>query len=289
MPPNRWLELRIESWADLDRITPILLDLGGSAVQEIEGALLTYLPPPGDLEEFLRRARHRLQEELPDQELRVTHRWQPQEDWESLWRQGLGLRRITPRLLVAPSWVEVRPAPGELLITLDPGMAFGTAEHATTRGSLRALDSMVDPGSRIADVGSGSGILSIGAALLGARRILALEVDPMACETARENVVRNEVQDQVVVVQALVEGGAPIPSSPFDGIVANLQTHLLLPLLGSFHDSLSHEGWLIGSGILLEEANTVREAATRAGFRYLRGEEEEGWWTGIFRALPFRS
>lgn len=289
MPPSRWLELRIESSAELDRITPVLLDLGGSAVQEVGEALLTYLPPPDDLEGFLRRARHRLQEELPDQELKITHRWQPQEDWESFWRWGLGLRRITPRLLVAPSWVEVRPAPGELLITLDPGMAFGTAEHATTRGSLRALDALVGPDSRIADVGAGSGILSIGAALLGASRVLALEVDPMACETARENVIRNGVQDQVVVVQALVEGGTPLPSSPFDGIVANLQTHLLLPLLGSFHASLSGEGWLVGSGILVEEADGVREAATEAGFRYLRGEEEEGWWTGVFRALPSRS
>ncbi len=302
MPPERWLELTVrflsgsESASQEDvppedvsaeEVSAVLLGLGGSAVEESEGVLVTYLPPPLELDALLNSARQRLEELSPSAHFDLSWRWQPQKDWEILWRRGLGPRRITPRLIVVPSWEQVEAEAGEILLTLDPGMAFGTAEHATTRGCLRFLDSKVTAGSRIADVGAGSGILSIAAARLGAREVLALEMDGLACETAMENVSRNGVKDRVKVLQAQVGGGALLPDAPFDGIVANLQSHLLLPLLSTFRESLTPEGWILVSGILLEERDDFLSAASAEGFISLGDDEEDGWWTGVFRpSLP---
>jgi ribosomal protein L11 methyltransferase len=286
MPPERWLELTVRSPLEAELISPVLLELGGSAVEESEGVLVTYLPPPPNLEAFLDGARHRLQGLSPSTELDLSWRWQPQKDWESLWRRGLGPRRITPRLIVVPSWERFDPEPGEILLNLDPGMAFGTAEHATTRGCLRLLDSRVAAGSRIADVGSGSGILSIAAARLGAREVLSLDMDGLACETAIENVSRNGVEDRVKVLEAQVEGGTPLPDAPFDGVVANLQSHLLLPLFSAFRESLAPGGWLIVSGILVGERDEVLSAASAKGFTFVEDDEEDGWWTGVFSPAP---
>jgi len=283
MPPERWLELTVRSPLEAELVSRVLLELGGSAVEESEGTLVTYVPPPPELEAFLDGARHRLQDVSRSAHFDLSWRWQPHKDWESLWRRGLGPRRITPRLIVVPSWEQFEPEAGEIILTLDPGMAFGTAEHATTRGCLRLLDSKVTAGSRVADVGAGSGILSIAAARLGAREVLALEMDGMACETAIENVSRNGVEDRVRVLEARAEGGTPLPGAPFDGVVANLQCHLLLPLFSTFRTSLPAEGWLVVSGILVGERDEILSAASAEGFTFVEDDEEDGWWTGAFR------
>jgi ribosomal protein L11 methyltransferase len=286
MPVDRWLEITIEADADPELIPPLLLELGGSAVEEASGAFRTYLPPPPDLDGFLEKARGLLERSAPSGGARLSWRWQPQEDWETLWRRGLGPRRITHRLVVSPSWEQVAIGPGEILITLDPGMAFGTAEHATTRGCLRILDDLVEPGARVVDVGAGSGILSIAAARLGAEEVLALEMDGMSCETARENVFKNGVNDRVRVLELLVAPEEPFPNAPFDGIIANLQSHLLEPLLPAFTENLTPDGWLVLSGILLEERQDMVDIASNHGFSLLGEDEEGGWWTGAFRLLP---
>ena len=286
MPPDRWLELTVRSPLEVEPVSHLLLELGGTAVEESEGILVTYVPPPPELEAFLDGARHRLQEVSRSAHFDLSWRWKAHEDWESLWRRGLGPRRITPRLIVVPSWEQVEPEPGEIILTLDPGMAFGTAEHATTRGCLRLLDSRVTGGSRIADVGAGSGILSIAAARLGAGEVLALEMDGWACETAIENVSRNGVEDRVKVLEAQVAGGIPLSCAPFDGVVANLQSHLLFPLFSAFLMSLRPTGWLVVSGILVGERDEILSAASAEGFTFVEDDEEDGWWTGAFRPAP---
>jgi len=286
MPPDRWLKLMVRSSGDPGDLSEALINLGGTAVEESDGALVTYLPPPADLDSFLSRVRDRLVIHSSASDLDLSWTWQPQEDWEILWRRGLGPKRITPRLIVTPSWEEFRPGPGEVVLTLDPGMACGTAEHATTRGCLRVLDRTLEPGARLADVGSGSGILGIAAVLLGAESVLALEMDGMACETAAENLELNGVADRVDIRCALVEGGEPLPGAPFDGIMANLQSHLIIPLLQAFKMSLEPHGWLILSGVLEDQREEVVSAAAQSGFLLREDDEEEGWWTGLLRPKP---
>lgn len=255
-------------------------------MEETGNVLRTFLPPPDDVEAFLEEARRHLDSLAGGRGVELEWRWQPQEDWESLWKRGLGVRRITDRLVVAPSWEDVSPAGGDLLITLDPGMAFGTAEHPTTRGCLRLLDGRVGPGDRIADVGAGSGILSIASALLGAGDVLALEMDELACQAARSNVEANGVGDRVRVRRGEVGGPGPLPGAPYRGIVANLQRLLLLPLLASFRESLVPEGWLMVSGILLRERDEMVRDAGEAGFDLVEEDREGEWWSGVFTSLP---
>ena len=172
--PERWLALSV------DRISPMesellvepLLGLGARSVQEVEGRLITYVAPPVDLEAFVKRAQDVLREATGLDHVTLTWGWQEHQDWSVLWRQGLGPITITDRLVVTPSWCDAEVPEGAVLVTIDPGMAFGTAEHETTRGALRLMDRALSPGERLLDAGCGSAILAISAALLGAHRVL---------------------------------------------------------------------------------------------------------------------
>lgn len=282
VPPDRWLELTVVSAEEPTLVSSALFELGADSVQESEDALVTYFPPPADPDEFFGTVRRSLEALSPSASFELTWRWQAQEDWETLWRRGLGVRRITPRLLVVPSWEPIETGLDDIPIFLDPGMAFGTAEHATTRGCLRQLDQRLVPGTRIADVGAGSGILSIAAALLGADAVTALEMDPMSCETALENLAKNGVEDRVTILTTRVDGGKVLPDAPFQGIVANLQSHLLRPLFSTFRASLSPGGWLIVSGVLDGQQDEILPTASSEGFVFLEEDREEEWWTGVF-------
>jgi ribosomal protein L11 methyltransferase len=294
MPPDRWLSITVTLPSEspgaggLELLPSTLVELGGRGVEEEEGAFTTYLPPPADLEGFLRLVRSRLDElALSGAELRWG--WRAHDDWEILWRRGLGPRCVTDRLIIAPSWEVPDVEEGRILIVLDPGMAFGTAEHATTRGCLRLLDSRVREGDRIADVGSGSGILAIAAARLGAREVLAVEGDPLACDVARENLMANEVQGKVRVVQEEYRGREPLPGERYQGIVANIQSSVILPLLPAFRDSLVEGGWVILGGILEEERRSVLSVTAGHGLDLEEEDPEGEWWTGAFRLSKARA
>ncbi len=184
--------------------------------------------------------------------------------------------------MVSPTWEEPALRPGDLLISLDPGIAFGSAEDPTTRGCLRLLDEWVRPSQRIADVGTGSGILGIAASLFGADHVLALDVDPWACAAAEENTRRNGVVGRVSVVEASV-GAEFLPAEgSFDGIVANIEAEPLVARLGGFRSGIRPGGWMILGGILEGESGCVQYAALRAGFRLEATDIEGGWWSGAF-------
>ena len=183
---------------------------------------------------------------------------------------------------MSPTWAEPVLRPGDRLLTLDPGIAFGSAAHPTTRGCLRLLVERVRPGQRIADVGTGSGILAIAAALFGARPVLALDSDPWACAAATENARRNGVSGVVSVVEAAV-GTEFLPGeAPFDGIVANIESGPLVRRLDGFRGGTRRGAWAILGGILEEESAWVEAAAVRAGFSLEATDSEAGWWSGAF-------
>ncbi len=256
--------------------------MGGRAVQETPESVVTHLTPPDDLDAKLSALRGRLLARgIPDPE--VTHAWQPHEAWEKLWKQGLDLRRVTDRIGVLPSWCRPEESLPEITLVIDPGMAFGTAEHATTRGSLRLLDQAVSAADRILDAGAGSAILSIAAAKLGAKRVTAVEIDPYACEAARDNVRRNEVR-VVDVVEAEITPGWLAAAGPFDGIVANMQTGIILPLLRPFRRVLAEDGWLIVSGVLADEWPRIQAAAAGSGLSLVSVDAEEEWRSAWFSA-----
>ena len=286
--PERWLVLTVRT-ADpelLPLASEVLVARGSWAVQEADGAIETYVPEPDDAESYVDEVRAALADELPESAApEVSWRWQPNEDWAAKWREGLAPRAVTERIVVKPTWTEWDARPGQVVVDIDPQMAFGTGEHATTRGCLRLLDDALHPGDRVLDVGSGSAILAITAAMLGARECIAVEYDPDANLNARENLERNGVEDRVRIVEAMADPALLEELGAFDVLLANILSGVIRPLLPAFRRSLggSPEGRLIVSGILRTEAPLVIHDAEAAGFRVVETDEEEEWWSALLR------
>lgn len=288
MNPDRWLVLTVglDSPELGDLVAEELIALGGSSVVEHAGLLTTYLPAPLDPKAVTERAREALAAALPaGAAVRIAWEWQQDEDWAREWKRGLRPREITPRLVVKPSWTEWTAAEGQIVIDVDPQMAFGTGEHATTRGCLRLLDGAVREGDRVLDVGSGSAILAIAAARLGAREVVAVEYDPDANLNARENLVRNGVDDRVSILERMADPALLQGLDAFDLIVANILSGVIRPLLPAFRLALAAaaEPRLIVSGILQTEAEEVLRASADAGFVLEREDREDEWWSALLR------
>lgn len=280
--PN-WL--RITARSPSDELTGLLaeglLASGGSAVEEHADGLITYLPDIGDTDEALGRMREVLQAVLGTDTVDLSVEHVPEQDWLATWRSGLEPRRVGPRIVVSPTWSDVQAGADELVIRIDPQMAFGTGEHASTRGVLRLMQQIDLAGARVLDVGSGSAILAIAGALLGARHVIAVESDPEAMQNALENVERSDAADAITLLCAHVDdsfldaygGGA------FDTILANILSSVLIPLMPAFHRALAAGGRAVLSGILVDEADNVRAAAAQAGFAVAAEDIEEQWWS----------
>lgn len=258
-----------------------LVASGASAIEEHPGAFVTYLAftdAPEDRLALLRTQLHEFTGLEPELEWDVK----PERDWAEEWKRGLQPRRVGERLVVAPSWTSPELRQDDVLIEIDPEMAFGTGEHASTRGVLRLLERVIQPGVAVLDVGSGSGILAIAAAKLGAVEVLAVESDADAIINARDNLVRNGVMDRTELVHGLVDldylGQFP---AHFDIILANILSGVIIPLLPGFAQALKPGGALITGGILQSEADQVIAAAKQHGFTAPQEDREEEWWSGL--------
>jgi ribosomal protein L11 methyltransferase len=281
--------LRVTARSPSDELSGLLaeglLACGGTAIEERGGALVTYVPLDEGVAEILARIREELHAVLGVEPAQLEGEQVPEQDWLSLWRSGLQPRHVGERIIVSPTWSDVRAGPRDIVIRIDPQMAFGTGEHASTRGVLTLLQQVEASGSHLLDVGSGSAILAIAGVLLGAEHVVAAESDEDAQANAAENVARNGVAGQVTLLCAHVDDAflAQYGGGAFHGIVANVLSSVLVPLLPAFHRALATDGWAILSGILNEEADTVRHAAERAGFDAAAEHSEEQWWSVTLR------
>lgn len=213
----------------------------------------------------------------------VSARVVDEEDWAEAWKRYFRPIRISERLTVKPTWEAYSPAPGEIVIELDPGMAFGTGTHATTQLCLRALEKKVAPGDHVIDVGTGSGVLAVAAAKLGAARVLALDCDSVATASAAANVRLNGLHDCVFVLESdllsvvdAYPGQLPV-KPPVQGIVANLLAELVARLAPQAYRALAEGGYFIASGVIAAKADDTAAALERVGFRLVQSEEQDGW------------
>ena len=202
----------------------------------------------------------------------------PDVDWSQEWRRGVHAHTLGP-LVVTPPWLADAYA-AETRVVIEPGMAFGTGEHATTRGVVRLLPRILRAGDRVADLGAGSAVLSIAAAKLGAGRVVAIELDPDAIGNAEENVARNEVADRVTVIEGDATTLLPLVA-PVEVVLANIISSVLLELLPTIRAALSDGGHAILSGILQEERDTMLSALDAGGWRVDAVDEEDIWWTAL--------
>ncbi len=210
-----------------------------------------------------------------------------EDDWANAWKQYFKPVAVTERLVIKPTWEEYEPKEGELIIELDPGMAFGTGTHPTTTLCLKALESAIDGGERLIDVGTGSGVLAIGAMKLGAAKVLALDLDPVAVKCAQENVGMNGYESEIEVrlsdLLGVVNGsegaqrGADGVRPPVDLVVANILAEIILLFIADVMDVLKPGGLYIASGIFKNKEAAVEAGLLAAGFEIVDVLRQEDW------------
>ncbi len=198
------------------------------------------------------------------------------EDWSELWKQYYKPFRVGERLIVKPTWEEYAPLPKDLILELDPGMAFGTGQHETTTLCMELLEQWIVPGCRCIDVGTGTGILAIAAAKLGAGEVLAIDIDQDAVRVAARNVVQNHCDRVVNVRQGdLLKGAADIGQA--DVMVANIIADVICMLAEPARAHIREGGALICSGIIREREQDVQNALAAAGYTVARRLSKGEW------------
>ncbi len=198
-------------------------------------------------------------------------------DWAEAWKSHYQPVRVGKRLFIRPLWIETETAPDDILIALDPGMAFGTGTHPTTQLCLAALEECVQPGVKVLDLGCGSGILSIGAAKLGAVRVLALDIDPIAVKITGENAEQNGVADKITVQEGSLEN-LITSARRFDLVVVNILARVIIAMCDQhLGDTVRPGGTALFSGIIAEQADDVEAALRKTGLEPYARRQDSDW------------
>jgi ribosomal protein L11 methyltransferase len=212
-----------------------------------------------------------------------------EENWQENFKQYFKPLRVCSKIIICPTWETYEPKPEEMVLKLDPGQAFGTGGHVSTRLCLKAMESLAeDPYlsaflfSRVLDVGTGSGILALTAACFQARSVLAIDNDPLAVEAAKAHVLLNKMEDRIQVELSTPE----TVNGPFSLILANLTLNDLIPMAGIFKRLLSPDGALVVSGILETQARTLIKTFGREKIPLQRLILEEEWACVVFQINP---
>ncbi|WP_333871384.1 50S ribosomal protein L11 methyltransferase [Desulforamulus putei] len=197
-----------------------------------------------------------------------------EEDWATAWMAYYKPVEIGRKLAVKPSWEAYTPPAGRIVLELDPGMAFGCGNHPTTTMCMEFLEGIIKGGEMVADVGTGTGILAITAAKLGAARVLAVDLDEVAVKVARENVQLNHVQDKVEVLHGNLLDQV---NRPVDIVIANIVANVIIILAPDVLRILKPGGFFITSGIIGFRAAEVKEKLQQSGFKVLERKEDGEW------------
>jgi ribosomal protein L11 methyltransferase len=262
-----WVTVRVASARARDEIVNLLISAGASCVQEEDDALVTSLPElslPNDLAARIRAL---------DRTATVTTTASPDISYEL---HGTVTAHQVGELFVVPTW-EAGAYPADKSIVIEPGGAFGTGDHATTRGVLHLLQGVIRQGDTVADLGAGSAVLSIAAAKLGASRVVAIELDHDAIANAEENVAANGVAGLITIIEGDAETILPL-LAPVDLILANIVSGVLIGMLSLFRQSVPADGHAILSGMLVAEREMMIEAL-ESGWSIEREHSEDDWWS----------
>lgn len=197
-----------------------------------------------------------------------------EKDWANTWKQYFHTTKVGKKIVIKPTWETYEPQGEEKVIALDPGMAFGTGTHATTSMCIQRLEELVTPDSDVFDVGTGSGILAMTAALLGARSVHAVDIDEKAVEVAKENIAQNHLSDRITVNQGNLLDGT---EGQADLIIANIIADIIIMVLPEVVAKLRPQGRFLASGIIEERLGDVEKAAKEHGLTFLDVKRKAGW------------
>ena len=264
-----WIALRITPASNREGVIAALFEAGSQGVQEDGASVVTHFPDDAPIDS-IRKAVIGVD---PHADISVADA--PETDY-SRWKASVSSHRVG-NLVIAPPWLAMESDPRRTII-IDPVMAFGTGEHASTRGVMRLMQGVVRPGDFVADLGAGSAVLSIAAAKLGAVRVAAIELDHDSIGNAEENVIANGVEDRVEII----EGDAVILLpllAPVRVILANIISSVLIPLLPTMRTSLWSGGQAILAGILQDERAAMVDALDADGWVIEREDTEDVWWS----------
>ncbi len=267
--------LMIEDYSDLstDGMYGALIDESLLNADKTRVAVSLFVPAERNLAEYAAFLRERFATLGIDATLSTEG--MREEDWAESWKQyykPIHLGRVT----IVPAWEEYTPSPDEVIVRMDPGMAFGTGTHETTRLVMQLLEEEIHGGEAVLDVGTGSGILSICASKLGASRCAAYDIDPVAVKVARENVKDNGCENIVCGVSDLLRG-VDLSGGKFDLCVANIVADIIIRMAPDIGACLADHARLIVSGIIGCRAAEVREVLTSHGFTIAREVTENDW------------
>lgn len=238
-----------------------------------------YLPVDEELDERLRTFEQRVRElakidGFDEKSCRIEWHTVQDEDWADNWKAYFHTTKVGGLIVIKPAWEDYEASPDDIVIDLDPSAAFGTGTHPTTAMCIRELESLVKGGMRVFDVGTGSGVLAVAAAKLGAGEVIAKDYDRTAAKVAQENVERNHVEDKVTT-------GVSDLLKSFDGkadlVIANIIADIVIRLFDELDEHLAENGKLLASGIIDERVADVTEAALAHGFVIDKVIEESGW------------
>ena len=240
-----------------------------------------WFTPDASFADTLRRLQDRLSAMRASQpqfgSLLADTRTVSEDAWAEVWKQYYKPFYAGNHLVVKPTWEPFDPAPGDKIIEIDPGMAFGSGTHETTGMCISLLEETIRGGERIIDVGTGSGILAIAAALLGAGHVLAVDIDPDAVLVASENVAHNRVENVVTVLEGDLLKNV---DATCEICVANIISDIIISFAAPLRDHIERGGLFICSGIVRERTEEVRQALLAAGYEILK-TEHRGEWTAF--------
>jgi ribosomal protein L11 methyltransferase len=268
--PTAWVTVRVVPGAGRDRVAAALFGAGAQGLQEIGEALVTHVPDQSVADALVCAALAA----SPDAHVDTSPLHAV--DWTERWKDSIRVHELG-RLTIAPPWLADGLDPARTIV-IEPEMAFGTGEHATTRGVIRLMQSVIRDGDRVADLGAGSAVLAIGAAKLGARRVAAIEIDHDAIANAEENVRRNRVTDRVTVIEGDAAVLLPLVA-PVRVITANIISSVLLALLPAIESALEPDGRAILSGILSGERDEMIRTLEQHAWVVAAEDEEDAWWS----------
>jgi ribosomal protein L11 methyltransferase len=214
-------------------------------------------------------------------EFTVQENFVVEKNWNEEWEKSREVIHVTDRIVIKPTFKEYTADPNEIVLTLDPKMSFGTGDHQTTKICLMFIEKFLKPGMKVLDAGSGTAILGIAAAKLGAERVIAFDIDEWCFDNGIENTQLNDVTKRVEIRKCELN---EIPEKDFDLIIANIQKNILLELVEGFREKLNQNGILILSGLLESDREQISEKYSLLGFKeidYLKMDE----WIGILFSI----
>jgi ribosomal protein L11 methyltransferase len=265
-----WVTVRVDPGSHREAVIAALFEHGAHGIQEVGESIVTQVPSQGEADALVCAAL------AASSDARVATEPLVQVDWSEQWKHGIH-EQVLDGLTVVPPWLADGRDPARTIV-IDPGMAFGTGEHATTRGVIRLMQRIVHVGDRVADLGAGSAVLAIAAAKLGAKYVAAIELDHDAISNAEENVRRNDVSDVVTVIEGDAATLLPLVA-PVRVITANIISSALLELLPVMALTLEPGGSAILSGILDEERPMMLRALQDSGWVVDAEDREDIWWS----------